>query len=142
MRLEERPQLLNRSQSDDFSVVHDSQPVAELLGTVRLWVASITVLPSPATFSLRKERTACALTGSRLRVGSSTNRTRGSLSRPRAIWMMVPVAFVEQTIRALVPDLERGDILIDGGNSRFHDDIRRAVFSQDFPRHPFIEKLA
>jgi 6-phosphogluconate dehydrogenase len=48
------------------------------------------------------------------------------LSKPRAIWMMVPVAFLDQTIQALVPDLERGDILIDGGNSRFHDDIRRA----------------
>jgi len=50
----------------------------------------------------------------------------GKLSRPRAIWMMLPVAFVEQTIQALLPDLERGDILIDGGNSRFHEDIRRA----------------
>ena len=48
------------------------------------------------------------------------------LSRPRAIWMMLPAAFVEETIRALVPDLEPGDILIDGGTSRFHDDIRRA----------------
>ena len=48
------------------------------------------------------------------------------LSGPRAIWMMVPVAFVEATIDALVPLLERGDILIDGGNSRFHDDLRRA----------------
>ncbi len=48
------------------------------------------------------------------------------LSRPRAIWMMVPVAFVDQTIQFLLPDLERGDILIDGGNSRFHEDIRRA----------------
>jgi 6-phosphogluconate dehydrogenase len=48
------------------------------------------------------------------------------LSEPRAIWMMVPVAFVEETIDALVPLLERGDILIDGGNSRFHDDLLRA----------------
>jgi 6-phosphogluconate dehydrogenase len=48
------------------------------------------------------------------------------LSKPRAIWMMLPVAFVEETIQALLPDLEPGDILIDGGNSRFHDDIRRA----------------
>jgi len=48
------------------------------------------------------------------------------LSPPRAIWMMLPVAFVDETIEALVPDLERGDILIHGGNSRFHDDIRRA----------------
>lgn len=48
------------------------------------------------------------------------------LVAPRAIWMMVPVAFVEETIDALQPLLEPGDILIDGGNSRFHDDLRRA----------------
>lgn len=48
------------------------------------------------------------------------------LGKPRAIWMMVPVAFVDETIQRLVPLLERGDILIDGGNSRYHDDIRRA----------------
>jgi 6-phosphogluconate dehydrogenase len=48
------------------------------------------------------------------------------LTRPRAIWMMVPVAFVEETIEALVPHLEPGDSLLAGGNSRFHDDIRRA----------------
>jgi 6-phosphogluconate dehydrogenase len=59
--------------------------------------------------------------------GSTSHRDfLEKLARPRAIWMMVPVAFVDQTIQALVPDLERGDILIDGGNSRFHDDIRRA----------------
>jgi 6-phosphogluconate dehydrogenase len=48
------------------------------------------------------------------------------LTRPRAIWMMLPVAFVDETIEALLPDLEPGDVLIDGGNSRFRDDIRRA----------------
>jgi 6-phosphogluconate dehydrogenase len=48
------------------------------------------------------------------------------LQKPRAIWMMVPVAFVDQTIESLVPLLDAGDILIDGGNSRYHDDIRRA----------------
>ncbi len=48
------------------------------------------------------------------------------LEKPRSVWMMVPVAFVDSTIEALVPLLERDDILIDGGNSRYHDDIRRA----------------
>jgi 6-phosphogluconate dehydrogenase len=48
------------------------------------------------------------------------------LQPPRAVWMMVPVAFVDGTIRQLVPLLDRGDVLIDGGNSRYHDDIRRA----------------
>ncbi len=48
------------------------------------------------------------------------------LAKPRAVWMMVPVAFVDSTIEALAPLLEGDDILIDGGNSRYHDDIRRS----------------
>jgi 6-phosphogluconate dehydrogenase len=48
------------------------------------------------------------------------------LERPRATWMMVPAALVDDTIRSLSPLLERDDILIDGGNSHYHDDIRRA----------------
>ncbi len=50
----------------------------------------------------------------------------GKLSRPRAIWMMVPAAGVDRTIADLVPVLAKGDILIDGGNSCYVDDIRRA----------------
>lgn len=46
------------------------------------------------------------------------------LDRPRAIWMMVPAAFVEQLIADLIPHLEPGDILVDGGNSWYGDDIR------------------
>ena len=48
------------------------------------------------------------------------------LSKPRAVWLMVPAAVVEETIAAVLPHLERGDILIDGGNSYYVDDIRRA----------------
>jgi len=48
------------------------------------------------------------------------------LEKPRAIWMMVPGAVVEQFIADLLPLLEPGDILIDGGNSYYVDDIRRA----------------
>jgi 6-phosphogluconate dehydrogenase len=48
------------------------------------------------------------------------------LAKPRAIWLMVPAAVVDQTIAGFVPLLEPGDILIDGGNSYYVDDIRRA----------------
>ena len=48
------------------------------------------------------------------------------LSQPRAVWLMVPAAVVDETIAALLPLLAPGDILIDGGNSYYIDDIRRA----------------
>ena len=48
------------------------------------------------------------------------------LAKPRAIWLMVPAAVVDATISELVPLLEGGDILIDGGNSYYVDDLRRA----------------
>jgi 6-phosphogluconate dehydrogenase len=48
------------------------------------------------------------------------------LTAPRVVWMMVPAGTVDQMIEDLLPHLERGDILIDGGNSFYVDDIRRA----------------
>jgi 6-phosphogluconate dehydrogenase len=49
------------------------------------------------------------------------------LKAPRAVWMMVPAAVVDPTLKNLIPLLEADDVIIDGGNSYYHDDIRRAA---------------
>jgi 6-phosphogluconate dehydrogenase len=48
------------------------------------------------------------------------------LEAPRAVWLMVPAAIVDKTISSLVPYLDPGDIVVDGGNSYYIDDIHRA----------------
>ncbi len=50
----------------------------------------------------------------------------GKLARPRCVWMMVPAAAVEWTAALIAKQLDAGDVLIDGGNSHYRDDIRRA----------------
>jgi 6-phosphogluconate dehydrogenase len=49
------------------------------------------------------------------------------LKAPRAVWLMVPAAAVDTVLEQLTPLLQAGDIVIDGGNSHYHDDLRRAA---------------
>jgi len=57
---------------------------------------------------------------------SSFDDFAAKLTKPRAAWMMVPAAVVEQTVTNLASRFESGDIIVDGGNSYYVDDIRRA----------------
>jgi len=57
---------------------------------------------------------------------SSLEEFVGKLQAPRTVWLMIPAGFVEQSITELTALLEPGDTLIDGGNSYYIDDIRRA----------------
>ena len=58
---------------------------------------------------------------------TSLQQLATALSRPRAIWLMVPAAAVDDLLKQLTPLLDAGDIVIDGGNSFYHDDLRRAA---------------
>jgi 6-phosphogluconate dehydrogenase len=57
------------------------------------------------------------------------------LAAPRAIWLMVPAAVVDAELAQLAPHLEAGDIVIDGGNSYYRDDVRRAAELAAAGRH-------
>lgn len=65
------------------------------------------------------------------RGASSLAELVAGLSAPRAVWIMVPAAIVDSVIAELRPVLKSGDILIDGGNSHYHEDIRRAKKLRD-----------
>ena len=68
-----------------------------------------------------------ALRGEGFTVAASLEELVGLLTPPRAIWIMIPAAAVDGVIDALAPRLAAGDTLIDGGNSHFIDDVRRAA---------------
>jgi 6-phosphogluconate dehydrogenase len=57
------------------------------------------------------------------------------LDRPRAVWLMVPTASVDATLETLIPLLDKDDVVIDGGNSYYHDDIRHAKMLQPHGIH-------
>jgi 6-phosphogluconate dehydrogenase len=59
-------------------------------------------------------------------VASSLDDFVAKLKRPRAAWLMIPAAAVDQTLNSLASLMEKGDIIVDGGNSYYIDDIRRA----------------
>jgi 6-phosphogluconate dehydrogenase len=68
-----------------------------------------------------------ALVGPNITGAATLETLVSSLAKPRAVWLMVPAAFVDQEIALLLPLLEAGDTIIDGGNSHYHDDMRRAA---------------
>jgi len=74
----------------------------------------------------RAAEAVAALEGEGATGAGSLQELCAKLQQPRAVWLMVPAGVVDSTIEALVPHLASGDTIIDGGNSHYIDDIRRA----------------
>ncbi len=74
----------------------------------------------------RSEKAVSDLTALKAVGATSLADMVSKLAAPRAIWLMVPAAAVDSTIADLLPELEPGDVIIDGGNSYYVDDLRRA----------------
>ena len=66
---------------------------------------------------------------------NSLTSLANQLPKPRAIWLMIPAASVDETLEKLLPHLEPGDIVIDAGNSHYQDDIRRAAHLKESGIH-------
>lgn len=74
----------------------------------------------------RSPKAVAELARDKAQAASSLAELVSKLRKPRAVWLMVPAGAVDKTIADLAPHLESGDILVDGGNSYYVDDIRRA----------------
>ena len=75
----------------------------------------------------RNAEAVATLAGERATGAESLDDFLAKLDRPRAVWLMIPAAFVDSTLNELASKLDPADILIDGGNSHYIDDIRRAA---------------
>ncbi|MCB2223780.1 MAG: decarboxylating 6-phosphogluconate dehydrogenase [Actinobacteria bacterium] len=69
---------------------------------------------------------AAALQSDRVRPAATIEELAGALPAPRVVWIMVPAAAVDAVLDGLVPSLQEGDIVVDGGNSYYRDDIDRS----------------
>ena len=75
----------------------------------------------------RDPRAAAPLAAEGAEAAGSLATLAERLTPPRAVWLMVPAAAVDETLAALAPHLDAGDVVVDGGNSRWTDDLRRAA---------------
>jgi 6-phosphogluconate dehydrogenase len=62
----------------------------------------------------------------------SLTELTSKLKGPRVVWLMIPAAFVSSTLKELLPLLSNGDIIVDGGNSYYVDDLKHAQMAEDF----------